>query len=101
MNCFDLDPEENTDGKGESTDDCDLEGSRFVGSWPDAQNAPSSIIFHTTDDDGETASVEIPITVNNVKPSAHAMVSNQNPTVGDTVVLSANLTTDSSHDLES
>ena len=100
VNCFDLDPEENTDGKGESTDDCDLEGSRFVGSWPDAQNAPSSIIFHTTDDDGETASVEIPITVNNVKPSAPAMVSNQNPTVGDTVVLSANLTTDSSHDLE-
>ena len=28
------------------------------------------------------------------------MVSNQNPTIGDIVVLSANLTTDSSHDLE-
>ena len=100
VNCYDLDPEENSDGKGDSTDDCDFEGSRFVGSWPDAERAPSSIIFHTMDDDGETASVEIPITINNVKPSAHAMVSNQNPTIGDIVVLSANLTADSSHDLE-
>ena len=100
VNCFDLNPEENSDEIGDSTDDCDFEGNRFIGSWPDAQQAPSTIIFHTTDDDGETASVEIPISVNNVKPDAYAMVSNQNPTIGDFVVLSANLTTDSSYDLE-
>ena len=100
VNCFDLNPEENSDEIGDSTDDCDFEGNRFIGSWPDAQQAPSTIIFHTTDDDGETASVEIPISVNNVKPDAHAMVSNQNPTIGDFVILSANLTSDSSYDLE-
>ncbi len=100
VSCFDLNPEVNSDETGGSDDDCDFEGNRFIGSWPDAQQAPSTIIFHTTDDDGESASVEIPITVNNVKPDAYAMVSNQNPTIGDIVVLSANLTTDSSHDLE-
>ena len=100
VSCFDLNPEVNSDEIGDSDDDCDFDGNQFIGSWPDAQQAPSAIIFHTTDDDGESASVEIPITVNNVKPDAYAMVSNQNPTIGDIVVLSANLTTDSSHDLE-
>ena len=48
--------------------------------------APSSIVFHTTDDDGESASLEIPITIINVKPDAYASVSNQNPTIGDIVI---------------
>jgi len=100
VNCFDLNPEVNSDEIGESDDDCDFEGNRFIGSWPDAQKAPSSIVFHTTDDDGESASLEIPITIINVKPDAYASVSNQNPTIGDIVILSANLTTDSIHDLE-
>lgn len=100
QNCFDLDPEENSDGEGEANDDCDLEGTIFIGSWPDAQTAPSSLVFHTMDDDGERASVEIPISVNNVKPSAHLSVSNQKPTEGDVVILSANMTTDSAFDLE-
>jgi len=93
-------PEENSDGEGEATDDCDLEGTIFVGSWPDAQTAPSMVVFHTMDDDGERASTEIPISVNNVKPSAHLSVSNQNPTEGDVIILSANMTTDSAFDLE-
>ena len=100
QNCFDLDPETNSDGEGGADDDCDLEGTSFVGSWPDATTAPSSIIFHTMDDDGERAFNEVPITVNNVKPSAHAAVSEQNPTEGDTIVLSGNLTTDSAFDLQ-
>ena len=100
QNCFDLDPETNSDGEGGADDDCDLEGTSFVGSWPDATTAPSSIIFHTMDDDGERAFNEVPITVNNVKPSAHASVSEQNPTEGDTIVLSGNLTTDSAFDLQ-
>ena len=87
VSCFDLNPEVNSDETGGSDDDCDFEGNRFIGSWPDAQQAPSAIVFHTTDDDGESASVEIPITVNNVKPDAYAMVNNQNPTIGDIVVL--------------
>jgi hypothetical protein len=58
------------------------------------------LVFHTMDDDGERASVEIPISVNNVKPSAHLSVSNQNPTEGDVIILSANMTTDSAFDLE-
>ncbi len=100
QNCFDIDPESNSDGEGEADDDCDVEGTNFAGSWPDATAAPSSIIFHTTDDDGERAFKEIPITVNNVKPSAHATVSETNPTEGDTIVLSGNLTVDSTFDLE-
>ncbi len=100
QNCFDLDPETNSDDEGGADDDCDLEGTSFVGSWPDATTAPSSIIFHTMDDDGERAFDEVPITVNNVKPSAHAAVSEQNPTEGDSIVLSGNLTTDSAFDLQ-
>ena len=100
VNCFDTEPDVDTNENGITDDDCNIEGTKFVGSWPDAQNVPSSIIFHTMDDDGETASVEIPITVNNIKPDAHAMVNNQNPTIGDSVVLSANLTTDSIFDME-
>jgi hypothetical protein len=100
VNCFDTEPDVDTNENGITDDDCNIEGTKFVGSWPDAQNVPSSIIFHTMDDDGETASVEIPITVNNIKPDAHAMVNNQNPTIGDSVVLSANLTTDSIFDIE-
>lgn len=100
QNCFDLDPEKNSDGEGGGDDDCDIEGTQLVVSFPDAVTAPSSIVFHTTDDDGEMASREVPITVNNVKPSAHAMASVQNPTEGDTIVLSGNLTTDSAYDME-
>ena len=99
-NCFDLDPLTDSDNVGSSTDDCDVEGLDFVGSWPDAQNAPSSIIFHTTDDDGESASTEIPISVINKKPNAYLMVSNPTPTEGDIISLSANLTTDSVSDME-
>jgi hypothetical protein len=84
---------------GSSTDDCDIEGLMFSGSWPDAESAPSLIIFHTTDDDGESASSEIPIIVNNVKPDAYLMVSNPNPSEGDMISLSANLTTDSIFDI--
>jgi hypothetical protein len=100
VNCFDTEPDVDTNENGITHDDCNIEGTKFVGSWPDSQNVPSSIIFHTMDDDGETASVEIPITVSNIKPDAHAMVNNQNPTIGDLVVLSANLTTDSIFDME-
>lgn len=100
QSCFDLDPEKNSDGEGGDDDDCDIEGTQLVVSFPDAVTAPSSIVFHTTDDDGESASIEVPITVNNVKPSAHAMASVQNPTEGDTIVLSGNLTTDSAYDME-
>ena len=100
VNCFDTEPDVDTNENGNTDDDCNIEGTKFVGSWPDAQNVPSSIIFHTMDDDGETASVEIPIIVNNIKPDAHAMVNNQNPTIGDSVVLSANLTIDSIFDME-
>ena len=99
LNCFDLDPSTNSDGEGNSTDDCDVEGIAVTLSWPDAAVAPSSIIFHTTDDDGAVAMIEIPITVNNVKPSSHAMASNENPIEGSMVILSANLTTDSIHDM--
>ena len=98
-NCFDLDPVTDSDGVGSSTDDCDIEGLMFSGSWPDAESAPSLIIFHTTDDDGESASSEIPIIVNNVKPDAYLMVSNPNPSEGDMISLSANLTTDSIFDI--
>jgi len=100
QNCYDTNPTINSDGEGTEIDDCDFEGLTFVGSWNDAQNAPSSIVFHTTDDDGEMVYAEIPIVVNNVKPSAHAMIDNANPTEGDAVYLSANLTTDSTFDLE-
>lgn len=100
QNCFDLDPETNSDGEGGADDDCDVEGTTFVGTWHDARSAPDSIIFHTMDDDGERASDEVPIVVNNVKPSAHAIASETNPTEGDTIVLSGNMTTDSALDLE-
>jgi len=99
VNCFDLDPETNSDGENETWDDCDITGTNLVYAWSDARTAPSSIVFHTTDDNGDTATLEIPITINNVKPTARLMIDNLNPTEGDKVILSANLTSDSQQDL--
>ena len=98
--CFDLDPLSNSDGEGTSTDDCDLESGHLTRSWPDATTAPEMIIFHVTDDDGATASVEIPLDIRNVKPvpkaDSSAFLDVQE---GDVLFFTANGTTDSEHDM--
>jgi len=99
--CFDMHPSDDADSDGDPRNDCDIPSNHLVHSWPDESSAPSSIIFHVTDDDGESESVEIPIEVRNAPPTAMASVSVSNPTEGDPIVLSANGTVDSELDLES
>ena len=98
--CFDLDPLSNSDGEGTSMDDCDIETDHLSRSWPDATTAPGMIIFHVTDDDGATASVEIPLDIRNVKPvpkaDSSAFLDVQE---GDVLFFTANGTTDSEHDM--
>ena len=99
VSCFDLDPDVNSDSQGNATDDCDFESQSLIYSWEDATTAPSSIVFHVTDDDGERASIVIPVQINNLPPSPAASASDYEPTQGDTIVLSANGTTDSEFDM--
>ena len=99
VSCFDLDPDVNSDSHGNATDDCDFESQSLIYSWEDATTAPSSIVFHVTDDDGERASIVIPVQINNLPPSPAASASDYEPTQGDTIVLSANGTTDSEFDM--
>ena len=99
VSCFDLDPDVNSDSEGNSTDDCDIESQSLVHSWEDATTAPDSIVFHVTDDDGVSASVVIPVQINNLPPSPAASASDYEPTQGDVIVLSANGTTDSEFDM--
>jgi hypothetical protein len=100
VTCYDLDPYANSDSEGNSSDDCDVESLHLAHAWSDATTAPDHIIFHVTDDDGEGASITIPIDVNNVDPDARASTSNYNPMEGEVIVLSANGTTDSQFDME-
>jgi len=100
ITCYDLDPYANSDSEGNATDDCDLESQHLAHSWSDATTAPDYIVFHVTDDDGESASIAISIDVRNVDPDPRASTSDYNPTVGDVIVLSANGTTDSQFDME-
>jgi hypothetical protein len=99
--CFDLHPNDDADSDGDSRNDCDVSSHLLVHSWPDASTAPDFIVFHVTDDDGESDSVEIAIEVMNAPPTAMASASVVNPTEGDSIVLSANGTVDSELDLES
>lgn len=99
VSCFDLDPDVNSDSEGNSTDDCDIESQSLVHSWEDATTAPSSIVFHVTDDDGVSVSVVIPVQINNLPPSPAASASDYEPTQGDAIMLSANGTTDSEFDM--
>jgi len=100
ITCYDLDPYVNSDSEGNATDDCDFESQNLAHSWSDATTAPDHIVFHVTDDDGESASIAISIDVRNVDPDPRASTSDYNPTVGDVIVLSANGTTDSQFDME-
>jgi len=101
VQCFDMHPSDDADSDGDPRNDCDIPSNHLVHSWPDESSAPSFIVFHVTDDDGESESVEIPIEVRNAPPTAMASVSVSNPTEGDRIVLSANGTVDSELDLES
>jgi len=100
--CFDLQPTVDADSDGDPKNDCDVPSQHLIHSWPDANTAPNYIIFHVTDDDGDQDSIEIPIEVINVPPTASVSVDSfATPTEGDTVVLSANGTVDSELDMDS
>ena len=101
VHCFDLNPDDDSDSDGQSGNDCDVESPFLVHSWPDSTTAPDSIIFHVTDDDGESASIEFSFSVVNAPPAAFASASVSNPTEGDSIVLSANGTLDSQADMDS
>ena len=99
--CYDLDPLVNSDNQGSEIDDCDIESFNLIYSWPDSNTAPEKIIFHVTDNDGATASVEINIDVRNMRPSVGiGAPSDYNPTSGDLVLFTGNGTTDSLNDME-
>ena len=99
--CFDLDSLIDSDSDGDSGNDCDVQSGVLVHSWPDSLSAPESVLFHVTDDDGETASMEFSFVVINTPPEAFASASVSNPTEGDSVILSANGTVDSQADMDS
>ena len=99
--CFDLDPSEDSDSDGLQDNDCDFPSRTLVHSWPNALTAPNYIVFHVTDDDGDSDYLEIPIEVINSPPAAMASASVVNPTEGDRIVLSANGTIDSQADMDS
>ncbi len=99
--CFDLDPSADSDGDGLGSNDCDIESMLLSHSWPDSSSAPSSVVFHVTDDDGASDYVEFSFQVVNTPPEAFAFASESNPTEGDSIVLSANGTIDSQADLDS
>ena len=96
--CWDLDLTIDTSASGSVDDDCDYTGSNFDYTWGDSNSAPSSIILHISDDDGATASVEIPITVRNKAPVALGVISEESPVEGDTVILSAQGSSDTPYD---
>ncbi|MGB1461236.1 MAG: CARDB domain-containing protein [Candidatus Thalassarchaeaceae archaeon] len=101
VQCFDLDPEDDSNSDGQPGNDCDVESPFLAYSWPDSTSAPDSLIFHVTDDDGESASIEFSFSVVNTPPAAYASASVSNPTEGDSIVLSANGTVDSQADMDS
>jgi len=101
IHCFDLDPSTDGDSDGVPENDCDVQSSILVHSWPDSYSAPESLVFHVTDDDGASESVEFTFSVINSPPEAFASASVTNPTEGDSVVLSANGTVDSQADMDS
>lgn len=97
--CWDLDLTLDTSASGSANDDCDYTGPNFEYTWGDSNSAPSSIILHVSDDDGATASVEIPITVRNKPPVALGVISEESPLEGDVVILSAQGSSDTPYDL--
>ena len=98
--CYDLDPYTNSDNMGTINDDCDVASYQLVHSWPDSNTAPDRIRFHVTDNDGEIASIEIPIDVRNMKPNVGLSISESQPMAGDEIILTGNGTTDSDFDMQ-
>jgi len=101
IHCFDLDPSTDQDSDGVAENDCDVQATSLIYSWPDSYSAPSSLVFHVTDDDGASESLEFTFVVINSPPEAFASASITNPTEGDSVILSANGTVDSQADMDS
>ena len=98
--CFDIDPLTDSDSSGLTDDDCDYNSNYMEYAWEDASVAPEFIIFHVTDDDNASASIEIEIDVRNIRPSAVAKTDGINPVQGNIISLSANETIDSEFDIE-
>ncbi|MFL2963184.1 MAG: CARDB domain-containing protein [Candidatus Thalassarchaeaceae archaeon] len=98
--CFDIDPSLDSDSSGLSDDDCDFNSNYMSYTWEDASKVPEYIIFHVSDDDNASASIEIEIDVRNVRPTAVAEPDSINPVQGNFISLSANGTIDSEHDIE-
>ncbi len=96
--CWDINPAFNTDSTGSAEDDCDVEGATLAYSWPDAATAPSQIVFHVTDDDGERAVEMLNITIKNIRPKGAINVTEGPYEVGQDIVFSGEGTTDSSQD---
>ena len=97
--CWDLDLTVDTSASGSVDDDCDYTGPNFDYTWGDSNSAPSSIVLHVSDDDGATASVEIPVIVRNKAPVALGVISEESPIEGDVVTLSALGSSDTPYDL--
>ncbi|MBD50983.1 MAG: hypothetical protein CMB08_03560 [Euryarchaeota archaeon] len=98
--CFDIDPLTDSDESGLTDDDCDYNSNYMEYTWEDSDAAPEFIIFHVTDDDGASASIDIEIDVRNIRPTAVATVDEIKPVQGNIISLSANGTIDSEFDIE-
>ena len=94
--CWDLDPFINLDQEGSSDDDCDITGPTLNHKWSEA--GIYSVIFHVTDNDGESTSQMVNFTVRNRQPVADIWVSTTAPKAGEMFGLSGNLSTDTPSD---
>ena len=97
--CWDINPAFNTDSQGSAEDDCDVEGADLAYSWPDAATAPTQIVFHVTDDDGERAVEMLNVTIRNLRPKGAINMTEGPFEVGQEIMFSAEGTTDSSQDM--
>lgn len=96
--CWDVDFEIDLDDNGDTMDDCDFVGADITYHWSTA--GEKIIRFHVTDDNGDSDSAYVNISVVNLRPQAAVSVEKDSVLVGEEWVVWTNDTTDSVSDMD-
>ena len=96
--CWDVDFEIDLDDNGDTMDDCDFVGADITYHWSTA--GEKIIRFHVTDDNGDSDSAYVNISVVNLRPQAAVSVEKDSILVGEEWVVWTNDTTDSVSDMD-
>ena len=99
ITCWDRNPMNNSDNAGNSDDDCDIEGDTLTYSW--TEQGQYTIIYHVTDDNGASDSVETTITVVNRPPKSAIFITEEVKIQDSAISFDASGTTDSAGDIDS